>query len=60
MHTITLVNADWAPYNIPMMIGVMGPWKANSSVARLWAKSQEDTINANAAQITKGMFENFN
>jgi len=36
------------------MIGVMGPWKANTSVARLWAQSQTDTINAQATKIAKG------
>lgn len=39
-----MVNADWAPIKVPLMIGVMGPWRAHTSVARVWAKAQDETL----------------
>ena len=49
-----MVNADWSQLHAPIMIGVMGPWRANTSVARLWARAQEDTLTAKAASLLDG------
>jgi hypothetical protein len=39
-----MVNADWAPIKVPLMIGVMGPWRAYTSVARVWSRAQDETL----------------
>ena len=41
-----MVNPDWAPYNVPMMVGIMGPWQANTSVANEWCRAQLARVKA--------------
>jgi len=50
-HNWHMVNADWSPLSTPIMIGVMGPWRANTSVAREWARAQRATLAAKAEQL---------
>jgi hypothetical protein len=50
-HNWHMVNADWSPLAVPIMIGVMGPWRANTSVARQWTRAQRATLEAKAEQL---------
>ena len=41
-----MVSADWVAYNTPISTGMMGPWRANGSVARAWCAAQMRRIEA--------------
>jgi hypothetical protein len=41
LNTYDIVNIDFSPQGLPIQIGILGPWRANTTIARQWKQAQD-------------------
>jgi hypothetical protein len=52
LNTFDIVNIDYSPHGLPIQIGILGPWRANTTIARQW-KQQQDKLLDSKIQIVR-------